>query len=51
MLVAAVAMAYAGIVEVWRLKVLPDSDGDGNYKPNEAAPITIFWQVRLRGED
>jgi hypothetical protein len=48
MLVAALAMAYAGGVEVWRLKVLRESEDEGgSYTPNQAAPLSIFWQVGM----
>lgn len=54
MLIAALAMVYAGMVEVWRLQKVPEdvstSGGGGDeqspgYKPNQAAHLSIFWQA------
>ncbi|KAF5831125.1 POT family-domain-containing protein [Dunaliella salina] len=51
MLVAALAMAYAGAVEVWRLKALREdaaqaAEANGEaYTPNQPAPLSIFWQA------
>eukprot|EP00967_Tisochrysis_lutea_P074015 scaffold99316_cov19-Tisochrysis_lutea.AAC.2 len=43
-------MAYAGAVEVWRLKALREdaqaAEADGEaYTPNQPAPLSIFWQA------
>lgn len=45
MVVAALAMLYAGGLEVWRLRTLPHDSPAAAHHPNEPAPISIFWQA------